>query len=210
VNLAGCAALIVMKENWMPEPDASDDTLMQTVASGGEEAFRQLMERHQGWVCALIAAIVRNDQHAEDMTQEVFWRVHQHAVDYIGQGEFVGWLKSIAINTAKDFLRKQKRAIVIGLEGIEETLPDDDRFNPATVLLTSVLREELRSAIETLPDDQRLVIIMRYFGDMNLQDIAWAMRCPLGTVKSRLFNGLGCIRKTLAGEETTKEVRFDD
>ena len=62
---------------------------------------------------------------------------------------------------------------------------------------TGALRDDLRNAIERLPDEQRLALIMYYFGDMSLQDIGWALQCPVGTVKSRLFYALRRVRQTL-------------
>ena len=177
-------------------PDSSDDALMQSVARNEEDTFRTLMQRHQSWVFSLLVAIVRNQQHAEDLTQEVFWRAREHAGKYKSQGEFASWLKRIAINAATDFLRKEKKFIAVGLEDIEKALADERWSSPVAALLKSTLKEEVRTAIQSLPDDQRLVVVMRYFGDMSLQDIAWALKCPLGTVKSRLFHALRRIRQT--------------
>jgi RNA polymerase sigma factor (sigma-70 family) len=176
-------------------PDLSDDTLMQSVARNEESALRMLIERHQSWVFSLLISIVRNQQHAEDLTQEVFWRARLHAGKYQSQGEFASWLKRIAINAALDFLRGERKFVAVGLENVENTLADERSSSPVAALLTSTLREEVRTAIQSLPDDQRLVVVMRYFGDMSLQDIAWAMKCPLGTVKSRLFHALRRIRQ---------------
>jgi RNA polymerase sigma-70 factor, ECF subfamily len=183
----------------MSEGDASDDALMRAVVGGDHEAFRTLLQRHGGWVRSLLGAIVR--EHADDLAQEVFCRVYQRAADYTGRGQFAPWLKRIAVNLAKDFLRKQKGALTIGLEDIEGALTSDDQSNPVAALLSSALRQELRSAIRALPDKHRRVIVMRYFGGLSLQDIAGAMKCPLGTVKSRLFNGLRQIRRSLTREE---------
>ena len=69
-------------------PDSSDDALMQSVARNEEGAFRTLMQRHQSWVFSLLISIVRNQQYAEDLTQDVFWRAREHAGKYISQGEF--------------------------------------------------------------------------------------------------------------------------
>jgi len=182
-------------------PDSSDDALMQSVARNEADAFRTLMERHQPWVFSLLIAIVRNQQHAEDLTQEVFLRARQHAGKYTSQGEFASWLKRIAINSATDFLRKNRKFIAVGLEDIEKALADERWSSPVAALLTSTLREEVRTAIQSLPDDQRLVIVMRYFGDMSLQDIAWALKCPLGTVKSRLFYALRRIRQNFTPDQ---------
>ena len=182
-------------------PDSSDDALMQSVARNEESAFRTLMQRHQSWVFSLLVAIVRNQQHAEDLTQEVFLRARQHAAQYTSQGEFASWLKRIAINSATDFLRKNRKFIAVGLDDIEKALADERWSSPVAELLTSTLREEVRTAIQSLPDDQRLVIVMRYFGDMSLQDIAWALKCPLGTVKSRLFYALRRIRQDFTPDQ---------
>jgi RNA polymerase sigma-70 factor (ECF subfamily) len=181
-------------------PDFSDDALMQSVARNEESAFRTLIERHQSWVFSLLISIVRNQQYAEDLTQEVFWRARQHASKYIRQGEFVSWLKRIAINAALDFLREERKFVAVALENVENSLADEGGSSPVAALLASTLREEVRTAIQSLPDDQRLVVVMRYFGDMSLQDIAWAMKCPLGTVKSRLFHALRRIRQFFSGD----------
>jgi len=121
--------------------------------------------------------------------------VSRRAGDYIAQGQFVAWLKRIAVNLAKDFLRRERTALepLDALAAAAETHP----FDPTTALLSDVLRHDLRQAIQSLPDEQRLVLIMRYFGDMSVQDIAWAVRCPEGTVKSRLFHGLRRVRLAL-------------
>lgn len=87
---------------------------------------------------------------------------------------------------------------------MDETSYEDNHFDPAAALASEVLHKDLRAAIHALPDEQRLALVMHYFGDMSLQDIAWAMKCPVGTVKSRLFNGLRRVRKTLT-EKWEKE-----
>jgi RNA polymerase sigma factor (sigma-70 family) len=181
--------------------DSSDDALMQAVARNEGDAFRTLMQRHQSWVFSLLVAIVRNQQHAEDLAQEVFLRARQHAGNYTSQGEFASWLKRIAINAATDSLRKERKFIVVGLEDIEKSLADERCASPVAALLASTLREEVRTAIQSLPNDQRLVVVMRYFGDMSLQDIAWALKCPLGTVKSRLFYALRRIRQNFTPDQ---------
>ena len=72
-------------------------------------------------------------------------------------------------------------------------------------LASSALRDDLRAAIQALPDEQRLAMVMHYFGDMTLQDIAWAMKCPVGTIKSRLFYALRRVRQTLTARWDEEE-----
>jgi RNA polymerase sigma-70 factor (ECF subfamily) len=181
----------------MPQRAASDDELVQAAAGGDDAAFSELMRRHRQWVCALMRAFVHDPEQAEDLAQEAFCRVYRHAGDYTAQGSFMPWLKRIAVNLAKDELRKQRKASLVSLTEIEETLVTDKRSDPMAALASGAMRDELRAAIQRLPDEQRLALVMHYFGDMSLPDIAWAMQCPVGTIKSRLFYGLRRVRETL-------------
>jgi RNA polymerase sigma-70 factor (ECF subfamily) len=174
---------------------ATDDELMQDTSEGDETAFAELVRRHRDWVSALAFAFMRDSDQAEDVTQEAFCRVHQRAGDYTPQGSFVAWLKRITVNLAKDFLRKQRQAALVPLR--EEEVSIVVPFDPTAALLAEGLREDVRAAIQSLPDPLRLALVMRYFGDMSVPDIAWAMQCPEGTVKSRLFYGLERVRQTL-------------
>jgi len=175
----------------------SDDDLMQSAAGGDTAAFSEIVNRHQGWVRSLMTAFVHNAEQADDLTQDAFCRAFQHLDGYDPQGHFTAWLKRIAINLAKDFLRRQKQATFVPLHEWEEAPATDRRGDPVAALATGALRDDLRGAIDRLPDEQRLALVMYYFGDMSLQDIAWALQCPVGTVKSRLFYALRRVRQTL-------------
>jgi RNA polymerase sigma-70 factor (ECF subfamily) len=176
---------------------AGDDELMQATAGGDEDAFAELMRRHHGWVRSLVFSFVRDQEQADDLAQETFCRAYQHAGQYHAQGQFVAWLKRITANLAKDALRRRKQVTMMPLHEVEETLVEDSRFDPAAALAAALTRDEMRAAIQTLPEEQRLALVMHYFGDMSLQDIAWAMQCPVGTVKSRIFYALRRIRQTM-------------
>jgi RNA polymerase sigma-70 factor (ECF subfamily) len=178
---------------------------MRAACGGEEAAFSELVRRHRGWVRWLMLAFVGDADQAEDLTQEAFCRVFRHAGDYRPQGNFPAWMKRIAINCARDYLRQQRRATFISLSGLEESLADTQPFDPAEALASGVLHQELRDAIEALPDEQRLALVMHYFGDMSLQDIAWALKCPVGTVKSRLHYALRRVRATLTARWENEE-----
>ncbi len=98
----------------MPRHVASDDELMQTAARGDEAAFSELRQRHRGWVRSLVRACARDDQ-ADDVTQEVFGRVHQPANSDEGQGGFTAWLTRIVVNLAKGFLRLERPTTMVSL-----------------------------------------------------------------------------------------------
>ena len=178
----------------------SDDDLICATGQGDKNAFNELMRRHRRWVFSLIRTYVDHREQAEDLTQEVFYRVCHALNQYQGGDRFAGWLKQIAVNLARDHIRKQQRNPFVDAEDdLEENRPhpDEPPFDPMAILNSHMLHHDLRTAIQMLPDDQRLTLIMHYFGSMKLQDIAWAMQCPVGTVKSRLFNGLRRVRRIL-------------
>ncbi|MCC6444190.1 MAG: sigma-70 family RNA polymerase sigma factor [Armatimonadetes bacterium] len=176
---------------------ASDDDLLYTAACGDEAAFGTLMRRHRPWVRAVMAAFTRDGDQAEDLVQEAFCRLYRSAGSYAGRGVFVAYLKRIAVNIARDWLRAQKRAALLPLEEMPERPAEGGDFGPSAILENDLLREEMRAAVQSLPEEQRLAVIMRYYGEIPLADIAWAMRCPVGTVKSRLSHGLRRIRAYL-------------
>ncbi len=176
---------------------ASDDDLMQAAQGGDEASFALLVQRHRDWVRALIQAVVQDGAQAEDLAQEVFCRIHQQIDAYEARGSFVAWLKRIAVNVAKDYLRYHQRTATLSLESLEPASQADSSFDPAEVLASRVLREDVRAAIAALPDEQRLALVMYYFGQMSLEDIAWALKCPTGTAKSRLFHARRRVREIL-------------
>ncbi len=156
------------------------------------------MRRHREWVRHLICAFVRDSEQAEDLAQEVFCRVHERRGDYVAQGKFTAWLKRVAVNVARDYLRRRKRAVLVPLETVENTLAEDSAFDPAAAFASRMLREEIREAITSLPQEQRQVLILHYFGERSVEQIAAATNSPIGTVKSRLFHSRRRIREALA------------
>jgi RNA polymerase sigma-70 factor (ECF subfamily) len=188
---------------------------MGAAAGGDKAAFAEIVARHREWVRSLAFAFVRDEGQAEDLAQEVFCRVHARLPAYAPEGKFVPWLKRIAVNLSKDALRKGKRRCDAAWDDLGEDRPDPCAPDPLEALASDALNADLRAALETLPDEQRLALAMHYFGNMSLRDIAWAMRCPDGTVKSRLFNGLRRVRRTLTERweteaQTSKEGANDD
>lgn len=87
----------------------TDDEFIEAAIQGSKTAFALLVQHHWDWVHRLIFSIVQDHHHAEDLTQEVFFQVYSRLVNYKAQGKFVAWLKRIAVNRAKNFLRDHRR-----------------------------------------------------------------------------------------------------
>lgn len=183
--------------------ETDDDFLMQAAAATGDrEAFALLVRRHRGWVFALVRAIVRDADQAEDLTQDVFCRLYARRGQFGARGHFVAYLKQIAINAARDHLRFNRRLPTgTPLNEFENVAPPQDhRFDPAAVFASRALQQNVRDALVRLNDEQRNVVLLHYFGGLSVEEIAQKVRCPAGTVKSRLFHARRHLRETLAAE----------
>jgi RNA polymerase sigma factor (sigma-70 family) len=178
----------------------TDDELMAALAGGRSEALCELVERHRSWVLSLLRGLVGDRDQAEDLTQEVFGRVQRYAARYSGKGTFPAWVRRIATNLAMTSLEMKRRRNMVGLSELDEEIDRDERLDPMAAAMSSGVRRELREAVRGLPEAQRMALVMRYFGDMSLQDIALAMDCAEGTVKSRIFHGLRRLRKQMTND----------
>ena len=177
---------------------SDDDCLMRALAAGDKAAFALLLRRHRSWVCALLRAVVRDEEQAEDLTQDVFCRLYERRDEYRPEGRFVAWLKQVAVNVARDFLRARKRAGCASLDSLMEIAAPEEWFDPATIFASRMLQQDVRAAIERLNDEHQAVVLLHYFGGLPVEEIARRLRCPAGTVKSRLFHARRHLRQTLA------------
>jgi len=176
---------------------ASDDDLVRAARNGDDTAFAELLMRHRDWVRRLMRAVVQDPEHAEDLTQEAFYRVCRHLADYSAQGKFVPWLKRIALNLARKHLQARRRESVAAEQIHAEQSRPDPLADPATVLTSRLLQQEVRAALERLGDEQRQALVLHYFTGLSVPEIARRMDCPEGTVKSRLFQGRRRVREAL-------------
>lgn len=180
--------------------ETNDDLLMRAAASGDGAAFALLVRRHRGWVFALVRAIVHDAEQAEDLTQDVFCRLYARCADYDGRGQFVAWLKQVAVNAARDHLRAARKRPTASLHRVMEILTPDSRFDPAAVVASRALQQNVRTAITRLNSEQQSVVLLFYFGGLPVEQIAQRLRCPAGTVKSRLFHARRYLRESLAAD----------
>jgi RNA polymerase sigma-70 factor (ECF subfamily) len=178
--------------------EPTDDELMGAAGAGDATAFDTLVNRHRGWVRSILQAFVRDHDLAEDLAQDVFYRAHAHAATYLPQGQFVAWMKRITVNVGRSAFGRKDRGN-LSLSDCGDIGDVGRQSDPIALLMADIVQAEVRDAVQSLPDEQRLAVVMRYFGAMSIQEIAWAMKCPEGTVKSRIFHALRRVRATLDG-----------
>ena len=169
---------------------------MLQVREDDATAFEELMLRYQGRVLSVLRLMVGNRDLAEDLTQDVFLRVFRARKTYSPGSKFTTWLFTIANNVALNALRRQKRKpeyqftsfgeSSTGLPTIEYSVPENSAMMPTRQLDHQELRENVRMAVDTLSENQRMAVLLNKFEGMNYADIAQVMKLTPQAVKSLL------------------------
>jgi len=179
-----------------PEPD-SDRALVARTVAGDSHAFELLVVKYQRRIQRLIGRMVRDVDLVEDIAQETFIRAYRALHQFRGDAQFYTWLYRIAVNTAKKALMELKRDPTVS-EAAWRTSDDDDETSrpgnepiddetPETVLAAKEIGAMVNAAMEALPPDLREALILREIEGLTYEEIAEAMNCPIGTVRSRIF-----------------------
>ncbi|MGH8187176.1 MAG: RNA polymerase sigma factor RpoE [Steroidobacteraceae bacterium] len=184
-------------------PEDTDQQLVERVQAGDKAAFNLLVLKYQHRVLKLVSRFVNDAAEAEDVAQEAFLKAYRALGSFRGDSAFYTWLYRIAINTAKNALVSSRRRPVdfdLDLQDPEQydrhaKLKDAD--TPEGVLLTEEIRSVVERAMEQLPDDLRTAIVLRELEGLSYEEIAEAMDCPVGTVRSRIFRAREAIDKKL-------------
>jgi RNA polymerase sigma-70 factor (ECF subfamily) len=184
-------------------PDDTDQELVRRVQAGDQSAFNLLVLKYQHRVLKLVGRFVNDPTEAEDVAQEAFLKAYRALASFRGDSAFYTWLYRIAINTAKNALVSQRRRPV----DFDLDLQDPDQYErqarlkeadtPEGVLLTDEIRTVVEEAMEQLPEDLRTAIVLRELEGLSYEEIAEAMDCPVGTVRSRIFRAREAIDKKL-------------
>jgi RNA polymerase sigma-70 factor, ECF subfamily len=182
----------------------SDLVLVKRVQRGDKTAFDLLVRKYQHKVVKLVLRYVRNPAEAEDIAQEAFIKAYRALPQFRGDSAFYTWMYRIAINTAKNSLASRDRSPIaydLDLTDPEEShsvqtrLQDPD--TPEGMALTEEIRGIVNSAIEGLPEELKTAIVLRELDGLSYEEIAAAMECPVGTVRSRIFRAREAIDKRL-------------
>jgi len=180
-----------------------DLELVRRVQAGDKRAFDLLVRKYQHKIVALVDRYVRDPAEAQDVAQEAFIKAYRALPKFRGESAFYTWLYRIAINTAKNFLVAQDRrppesdVDVAEAEQFNGLLQFHEQATPERLLLRSEIGRTVIEAIEELPEDLRTAITLRELEGMSYEEIAEAMGCPVGTVRSRIFRAREAIDNRL-------------
>lgn len=182
----------------------ADLALVERVKRGDKAAFDLLVIKYQSRIISLVSRFVRNHSDAQDVTQDAFIKAYRALPNFRGESAFYTWLYRIAVNTAKNYLALQASrrttdmdADISELEQIDGSDTLKDVATPEHLLLTGEIQETVIKAIEGLPEDLRTAITLRELDGLSYEEIAEAMDCPIGTVRSRIFRAREAIDKLL-------------
>lgn len=191
-----------------------DQQLVERAQRGDKHAFELLVLKYQRKLARLLSRFVRDPAEVEDVAQEAFIKAYRALPTFRGDSAFYTWLYRIAINTAKNYLVALGRRAPTSTgfdnedaENFEDAEQLRDNATPETELLGKQIGETVNRAMDALPEDLRTAITLREIEGLSYEEIAGAMNCPIGTVRSRIFRAREAIAAELRPLLGTDENR---
>jgi RNA polymerase sigma-70 factor (ECF subfamily) len=191
-----------------PTPVANDAgeidfVLMERIGAGDHAAFRDLVERHQNAVIGTVAKMLGNASESEDIAQQVFLRIWKNAKRYRPDAKFTTYLFTITRNLVFNESRRKSRKKEVSSDEREENSnllieASPDR-QPDSELLQAELQRAVDDAIASLPEAQRMAVVLRRYEQLSYEEIAGVLNLSVSAVKSLLFRARTSLREALAG-----------
>lgn len=183
----------------------SDDILVKRVKDGDMEAFELLVRRYENKVYTMAYRFLGSHADASDLAQETFLRLYRSLPGFRGESSFITWLYSVTANACRDEIRRKQRNPVVSWENeviegggqtFSLTLGRNRIPTPEEAAEQNELNESVQRCLNELPEEQRLILVMREIQGLSYEEIAGALKCSLGTVKSRLSRARRTFRDT--------------
>lgn len=181
----------------------ADQELVTRVQHGDKKAFDVLVAKYQHKVINLVGRYLHDPSEALDVAQEAFIKAYRALPNFRGDSAFYTWLYRIAINTAKNHLVARGRRLPLTDIDPQEAEQYDGAVSlreydtPENLLQRDDIEKVVTDTIEGLPEDLRTAIILRELDGLSYEEIAEAMSCPVGTVRSRIFRAREALEKNL-------------
>jgi len=185
-------------------PANGDLQLVERAVAGDQRAYELLVIKYQRRIERLIGRMVRDVDLVQDIAQETFLRAYRALHQFRGDAQFYTWLYRIAVNTAKKTLVDLKRDPLITESALRGASDDDDETSvmtrelssddtPETILAAQEVAQAVNAALQALPEELRQAVTLREIEGLSYEEIAQAMGCPIGTVRSRIFRAREAI-----------------
>jgi RNA polymerase sigma-70 factor (ECF subfamily) len=194
--------------------ERSDVELMLATKAGDEEAFSELVSRHRNAIVNLTHRYLRNRADADDLTQEVFFKVYRARKRYRPEAKFTTWLYRVAVNACLNEVRNRKRRVTwvaMSMDGssggagasddaggpLGSRVADDSAEAPLDAVEKNELKERVRAAVDELPERQRLAILLNKFHGLSYEELASTLEMTVPGVKSLLVRARENVRKRI-------------
>lgn len=180
-----------------------DQLLVERVQKGEQGAFDLLVRKYQHRILAVIGRYISDHSEAQDVAQETFIRAYRALGNFRGDSAFYTWVYKIAINTAKNHLVALGRRPPTDDVAVDDAMHFSadsqlkDRATPENELLRQEIERHVTLAVDELPAELRMAITLREVDGLSYEDIAEAMNCPIGTVRSRIFRARDAIERRI-------------
>ncbi|RSD25512.1 sigma-70 family RNA polymerase sigma factor [Mesobacillus subterraneus] len=171
--------------------------LINKAQKGNDRAFLELFQHYEQEIYRMAFVYVKNQNDALDVVQETAYRSFKAIKDLKEPKYFKTWLIRIAISCSLDILRKRKKVIPLK--------PEFDEFIPAAVDEDLVSAISLKDLIEGLQEEEKSVILLKFYQGLTLKEISEMLHIPLGTAKTTLYRGLNKLRKIMEGDEANEQ-----
>ena len=190
-----------------------EKVLIQRASSGDMEAFETIVRGSEKLLYNYALRMLCSREDAGDAVQETYLKAYTGLKGFRGQSRLSVWLCRILNNVCVDMLRKRRNTVSLSQppaegkeeEGDPEADVPDERFDPAALLERKDLRERVRDAVESLPEDFRAPLLLREYGDHSYEEISRILSLDMGTVKTRIFRARKKLCALLA-----KDGNFSD
>lgn len=183
-----------------------EEILVRKAKKGDTKAFGELVKRYERYIVNLVYRTLGYSEDAEDIAQETFIKAFTNIKNFKEESKFSTWLSKIAINLCMDKFRSKSSKEENLEEGVWLTIPQNSYYDPEETAERLEIQERIRKAVASLPEELRIVFVLRELEDLSYDEISKMLNIPMGTVESRLYRARMKLKTLLSDLRTVEEV----